>query len=108
VAGRAAGNCERCQPRSWASGHWRNARHGVRFGRVAPNSTPVRQGRAGSGGDLSTKGETVTVIPASRDGLRTAEGGAVTEPTGATELAVRSVRLSVFPMDETSLRERIR
>jgi uncharacterized protein (DUF1684 family) len=51
-------------------------------------------------GVFRREGNTVTVIPASRDALRTAEGGAVTGPTGATDLAVGSVRLSVFEMTE--------
>jgi len=51
-------------------------------------------------GVFRRQGEKVTVIPASRGALRTAEGGAVSGPTGATELVVGSVRLSVFEMSE--------
>ena len=57
---------------------------------LSGNGVPARVGV------FRREAEKVTTIPASGVPLRTAEGNAVNEPTGASELAIGSVRLSVF------------
>lgn len=62
--------------------------------KLSGRAVPVRAGI------FRRQGEKVTAIPALPGALRTAEGGVVTEPTEAPELAVGSVRLSVYEMSE--------
>jgi uncharacterized protein (DUF1684 family) len=96
-----AGQQETARNASKILGGWPLENGDTAFG--ADGSLPiVLSGQAvpARAGVFRREGETVTVIPASRDALRTAEGSAVSGPTGATELAVGSVRLSVFEMSE--------
>jgi len=61
---------------------------------LSGNGVPARVGV------FRREAEKVTTIPASGVPLRTAEGNAVNEPTGASELAIGSVRLSVFGVSD--------
>jgi len=100
VAGRAAGNCERCQQGPGKSGHWGNGRTAfVLSDGSRPNST-VRQGRAGSGGIFRRKGRDGYRDPCVPRRVAHRRGWSGHGTNRATELAVGSVRLSVFPMDE--------
>jgi uncharacterized protein (DUF1684 family) len=96
-----AGQQETARDASKILGVWPLENGDTAFG--ADGSLPIAlSGKAvpARAGVFRRVGGTVTVIPASPVALRTAEGRAVSGPTGATELAVGSVRLSVFEMSE--------
>lgn len=96
-----AGQQETARDASKILGVWPLDNGDTAFG--ADGSLPIRlSGKAvpPRAGVFRRAGDTVTVIPASPVAVRTAEGGAVTGPTEATDLAIGSVRLSVYPMSE--------